>query len=226
MKIKIRFATEGDVEQIQAIKSQLIVPATLTDMNRGGFIREPNRDEYLFFIQNAHVIVLEDLRRNIIAGFVIGIPDAMLRRSPIWEQRKSVQWFKPNTLELLEKSKLCYFEQIGVLPDAAYKIYAPALALALLKILFDEHQLLLATIVHEPVQNLASLALMESLYVRQLGTIEREYPEVGRYSLGVYCIEQSVFRQRVEDPITRPRLAVKILNMMDSLTEKSENLVD
>ena len=58
----------------------------------------------------------------------------------------------------------------------------------------------------------------------QLGTIDREYPEVGRYSSGVYCIEQSVFRQRVEDPITRPRLAVKILNMMDSLTEKSGNL--
>ena len=61
MKMKLRFATEGDVEQIQAIKSQLIVPATVTDMNRGGFLREPNRDEYLFFIQNAHVVVLEDL---------------------------------------------------------------------------------------------------------------------------------------------------------------------
>ncbi|BAY42785.1 hypothetical protein SAMD00079811_03630 [Scytonema sp. HK-05] len=219
--MRLRFATEDDVEQMLSIKSQLILPATATDMNRGGFIEESNREEYLFFIQQAYVLVLEDLRLNAPVGFTIGIPNETLHRTPLWDMRKSVQWNDPTAEKILE-SKVSYCEQIAVLPSKAYKLYAPALALAMAKILFDQHQFILAGLVHKPMENLASKSLLEWLGGRKIGEIEQEHSSMGQFSRAIYCIEESIFRLKFEDPGQRSRLAVKVQHMIDNLTQKSE----
>ncbi len=220
--MRLRFATEDDVEQMLSIKSQLILPETATDMNRGGFLEESSREEYLFFIQQAYVLLLEDLRLNAPVGFIIGIPNETLHRTPLWDMRNSVQWNDPTTAQKILESKVGYFEQIAVLPNKAYKLYAPALGLAMGKILSDQHQFVLAAVVHKPMQNLAAMSLHEGLGGRKIGEIEQEHSSLGQFSRVIYCHEKSIFRLNFEDPSQRSRLAVKLLNIVDNLTQKFE----
>lgn len=220
--MRLRFATEDDVEQMLSIKSQLILPETAIDMSRGGFLEESTREEYLFFIQQGYVLLLEDLRLNAPVGFIIGIPNETLHRTPLWDMRESVQWNDPTTAQKILESKVSYLEQIAVLPSKAYKLYAPALAVAMGKILFDQHQFVLAALVHKPMENLASRSLLEWLGGRKIGEIEQEHSSMGQFSRAIYCVEESIFRLHVEDPSQRSRLAVKVQHMIDNLTQKFE----
>lgn len=223
--MRLRFATEDDVEQMLSINSQLILPETATDMNRGGFFEfeESNREEYLFFIQQAYVLVLEDLRLNAPVGFTIGIPNETLLRTPLWDMRKSVQWNDPTSAQKILESKVSYCEHIAVLPSKAYKLYAPALALAMAKILFDQHQFILAGLAHKPMENLASRSLLEWLGGQKIGEIEQEHSSMGQFSRAIYCIEESIFRLKFEDSSGRSRLAVKVQHIIDNLTQKFES---
>lgn len=217
--MRLREATQHDVEQMLKLKSKLRLLATASDLSRGGFLLGSSPEQYLFFIQHALVLVLEDCCLNTIAGFAIGLPDETLRQTDLWQRQKNIQWQEPIEKKLAEL-RLGYIEQLAVLPQASYRLYAPALALAVVKRLFEQHDFLFTTVVRKPVQNLASLQLLKRIGARQMGLIEEDYPDVGRITSAVYSINQIIYKQRVETPNQHLPLANRLLRTIDSLTNR------
>ncbi|NEQ22138.1 MAG: hypothetical protein F6K28_23670 [Microcoleus sp. SIO2G3] len=218
--MRLRNATEYDVEKMLKLKSQLMLPPTASSMSRGGFLLGSSQEQYLFFIQHAVVLVLEDSRLNdAIAGFAIGLPNETLRRTDVWKRRESIQW-KDLSAQKIEEFRLCYVEQLAILPRVIYKLYAPALAFAIAKKLFDQHDFLLTTVVHKPVQNLASLALLERIGARLIGFVEEDYHQVGRITSAIYCTERSTYRARMENPSGHQRLVSRLLRTIENLTRE------
>lgn len=218
--MRLRSATEHDVEQMLQLKSQLRLPVTASNMSRGGFLLGSSQQQYLWFIQHARVLVLEDCRLNTIAGFAIGLPDHILRQTDLWQRKENIRWKEP-THKKLDKFRLGYIEQLAVFPQASYRLYAPALALALAKRLFEQHDFLFTTIVRQPVQNLASLQLLERIGARSMGFIEEDYPQVGRITSEVYSIDRLTYKLRVEEPIQCLPVATRLLRTVDNLTNRN-----
>ncbi len=205
--IKLRFAREDDLEQILSIKSKLTLSSNNNDISRGGFLLGSTWEQYLFFVQKALVIVLEDVERHTLAGFAIGIPDQILRHTDLWQRKDNIQWLDP-ARENLENFKLGYFEQLAILPVPAYRFYAPNLALAMVKVLFDQHDYILTTVVYKPVQNLASISLLQKIGAQCLGYIEEEYPVIGRITSQIYCFDHIAFKHfKIENPKYLVRIA-------------------
>jgi hypothetical protein len=104
------------------------------------------------------------------------------------------------------------------LPIAAYKIYAPALALAMVKLLFEQNQYVLTTLVHKPMENLASRTLLESVSALKIGDIEVENPMLGSITLALHCIERATFEVCIEDPKRRLPRVTRVLQTIETLS--------
>ncbi len=215
--MRLRKALEGDVESIVKLKSQLRLPATASDMSCGGFLLGSSEEQYLFFIQHARVLVLEDCRTSALAGFAIGLPDETLRRTDLWQRRESIQWKRP-IAQKFEEFRLSYVEQLAIFPQAAYKLYAAALGIALVKMLFERHDFAFATVVDKPVQNLAARSLLAWIGAQQMGLVEEDYPQVGRITSAVYCLDRATYRLRIEEPEGRLPIADRVLRTIETLS--------
>lgn len=182
--MKMRPALPGDVEGMLRIKRELKLDSA-GDAPGGGFLLGATREQYEFLVASAQVLALTD-DDDALGGFAIALPDTVLRATDVWARRRSIEWGDGNW-DALESARVAYFDQLAVLPGRRHRTYAPALALAALERLSTTgHQHLFTTVVREPVMNLASPPLLHAIGAARVGSIEEDYPEVGRVLSDVY----------------------------------------
>lgn len=198
---RIRRATREDVDALLEIKRKLAISPEAGEAPRGGFLLGSSADRYREYTDHAHVLVLESGTGDI-TGFGIGLPDALLRRSDLWDRRDDVQWSE-SVVESVGDGRVGYFDQLAVLPVSRF--HAPALALSVVMTLISAaHRQIFATVVVEPVRNLASLPLLTAVGARAVGRISEAYDGVGRVVSDVYRIEARSLESAVTaSPIKR-----------------------
>lgn len=183
--MKIRPARPGDVDGMLRIKQELRLDPAGGDAPGGGFLLGATREQYEFLVANAQVFALAD-EDGALGGFAIALPDPVLRATDVWTRRRSIAWGDGNW-DALEGTRVAYFDQLAVRPGRRHRTYAPALALAALERLAEKgHQHLFATVVREPVMNLTSPPLLHAIGAARVGTIDEDYPGVGRVLSDVY----------------------------------------
>lgn len=180
---RIRRAAQDDAHAIVAVKRALALPPDAHEAPRGGFLLGTSLEQYRVLIEVADVWVLNDFR-GAVAGFAVLLPEPVLRASELWEHRHAIRWEAPAGWTPPD-TRVCYFDQLAVLPDV--RVRAPELALTALRGAVQAgHEHMFATVVTRPVQNIASLALLRALGARRVGSVDEEYPEVGRIVSDVY----------------------------------------
>lgn len=205
-RLRLRPAALADADAMLAIKQRLRMHPDPggAESSRGGFLLGSSRAEYEALISGAQVDVLQD--GEDVVGFVTALPDAALRRSPLWQRRAQIAWGGLGEAELaaLEGLRLGYVDQLAVLPDPKYRLCAPALGFRALARLFDAGcDLVFATVVARPVRNLVTRPLLAAVGAVQLGALEEEYPEVGAITSDVFCVT----RASLQDERRQARLA-------------------
>ncbi len=191
MSLKLRRARKGDETGLYRVKKNLPLPAAPVETQaRGGFLLGSSVESYRFFIESALVNVLEDHRE--IVGFAIVLPDKLLRSSELWRRKESIEWENFSVSDLLEKP-LCYFEQLAVLPGEKYRFYGSALTAITARQAFEAHHAIFATTVIEPICNRASVAFIENVGGRRVGSVDEFYAEIGALKSAVYLLEREVF---------------------------------
>ncbi|HEX8832199.1 MAG TPA: hypothetical protein VF705_13580 [Longimicrobium sp.] len=154
---------------------------------RGGFLLGASAEGYAWYVEHAHVRVLEDAD-GAVGGFAVALPDPVLRASEVWARRREIRW-EGGGWDALEAARVGYFDQLAVRPWRRFRIYAAVLAVSALRALVDTgHQHVFATVVRQPVRNLASLPLLAAAGARRIGQIDETYPEVGPVRSDVYHI--------------------------------------
>lgn len=198
---RIRRATQGDAEAIVAIKRALALPPDARQAPRGGFLLGASQEQYRALIEVADVWVLSGTD-GAVAGFAVLLPETVLRASELWLRREHIRWSAPPGWTPPEE-RMCYFDQLAILPQA--RMRAPELALAALRgAVRTGHEHLFATVVVQPVQNTASLALLRALGARRMGSVDEEYDGVGRIVSDLYYASIHRADARLEEtPIGR-----------------------
>jgi hypothetical protein len=181
----VRPARVGDVPAMLLTKHALRLDPTRPA--GGGFLLGATAEAYAWYVRHAFVYVLED-DAGAVGGFAVALPDAVLRQTDVWERRREISW-EGGGWNALEAARVGYFDQLAVRPQRRFRIYAAVLAVSALRALVDAgHQHVFATVVREPVRNLASLPLLAAAGARRIGQIDETYPEVGRILSDVYHI--------------------------------------
>ncbi|HEY9645044.1 MAG TPA: hypothetical protein V6C88_01675 [Chroococcidiopsis sp.] len=161
----------------------------------------------------------QSTRAPALIGFVIALGDRVLRQSDLWNRRHAIQWqSSPLTPPPLENLRLSYIEQLAVLPELAYRPYAPALALAIAQRLFADHDYILTTTVHQPIRNLAAWPLLAIADAQLMGFIDEEYPHVGRIQSALHGVERSRFIWQLRHSPHQPLLR-RIQKTVDRLQQ-------
>ena len=193
---RIRRATQADAEAILAVKRALALPPDTREAPRGGFLLGASLEQYRTLIDAADVWVLNGTD-GAVAGFAVLLPEPVLRASELWARREAIRWDAPAGWTVPE-ADVCYFDQLAILPTA--RMRAPELALTALRgAVRAGHQHLFATVVTHPLQNVASLALLRALGARRVGSVDEEYPDVGRIVSDLYYAPIDGADQRLEE---------------------------
>lgn len=204
MSMTSRKSISTDAPQFITIKDSLPMATGGDATSRGGFLLGTDLSTYQRYIENAYCqsLALED---GSLAGFGIIVPDAFVKRGELWTKRNSAHW--EIDLATIESKKLCYFEQLAF--RLGYGRYAPELCYRLIERAFtDGHELLLTTTVQRPVTNLAAIPFIEAVGGWQVGTIEEEYPAVGRIDSAIWLIEAKGFYEKVQELLFYQRMNV------------------
>ncbi|HEX6371334.1 MAG TPA: hypothetical protein VF006_20615 [Longimicrobium sp.] len=193
---RIRRASPADAEAILSVKRALALPPDTREAPRGGFLLGASLEGYRALIGAADVWVLTGTD-GAVAGFAVLLPEPVLRASELWARREAIQWEAPAGWTPPEH-RVCYFDQLAILPQA--RMRAPELALAALRgAVRAGHQHLFATVVAQPVQNTASLALLRALGARRVGSVAEEYEGVGRIVSDLYYAPIDGADERLEE---------------------------
>lgn len=193
---RIRRASQADAEAILAVKRALALPPGAREAPGGGFLLGASLEGYRALIDAADVWVLTGTD-GAVAGFAVLLPEPVLRASELWARREAIRWDAPAGWTPPEH-RVCYFDQLAVLPDA--RVRAPHLALtALREAVRNGHEHLFATVVTHPVQNTASLALLRALGAWRVGRVDEEYEGVGRIVSDLYYAPIDGADQRLEE---------------------------
>lgn len=191
---RIRRAAQADADGILAVKHALALPPGTREAPRGGFLLGSSLEHYRALIGGADVWVLEDAD-GCIAGFVVLLPDAVLRASELWAHRDAIRWHAPEGWTAPEE-RVCYLDQLAVLPHA--RVHAGALALTALGGAVDAgHEHLFATTVAHPIRNTAALPLLRALGAVHVGSLDEAYEGVGRIVSHLYHAPLAGARERV-----------------------------
>lgn len=185
--MNIRKARPDDAPAFVAIKEQL--PLTLCDgsQSKGGFLLGTDAVTYASYIGSSWCLVAETGGK--VVGFGIIFPDAVLRSSDIWHRRATARW----TVDLneYEPHTLCYFEQLAFLNG--YRRTAIALAYHLTMLAYAQgSEYLFTTTVRQPVLNLAAIPFINAAGGIKAGSIDEEYPVVGRILSDIYVVSAAV----------------------------------
>ena len=193
----IRKAEVRDAEAFLKIKEELKMPL-VQETAQGGFLLGTTLKQYQFYIENAFVRVLEDSDKARIVGFSIILPDQVLRASELWEKREYIRWNEFDSSEF-EGKKIAYYEQLAILPDAAYRRYSFLLAFSNAKDVIETgHECMITTIVNYPVRNRAALPFLEAIGCVHVGEVEEKYPDVGRVHSDIYFVDKKRFVEKLQ----------------------------
>lgn len=174
----MRRATLADVPAVVALKESLRLDPS-RPVGAEGFLLGSSAEVYGRFVERGAFRLVCTKKTNVINGFGIALPDALLRASAVWERRREIAWTEPGLLASLEARKLGYVEQLAFRPGIAARVYAPALAMRLVEDLEElGTELVLATTVAAPFMNAASLALLATVGSRLVGRVEEGHGEM------------------------------------------------
>lgn len=184
------------------------MPSSPDGATRGGFLLGTNVETYLFYIENAFVNILENDGETI--GFAIVFPDELLRQSELWQRKNEIVWENGFPIDLVDR-RICYIEQVAVLPELKYRFYGAAVVLATMRQSFETHEAAFTTLVIKPVFNPAAIPFLENVGARKIGTVDEFLPEFGNLVLAVYALERKVFREQIK----QHRLTAKLVRQIE-----------
>lgn len=211
----LRRATLDDIDAMLAVKKVLMMPLANGATPLGGFLLGSSREQYALFVEHAVVYILEDSGADLVAGFSIALPDSIIRASDLWQRKEMIAWHQLDWKNV-EQEKVGYFEQLAVVPERRYRLYAPALALRTLLALFESgHHHLFTTVVRKPLHNLAAVPLLEGIGARIVGEIDEEYAEVGHILSDIYYLDRS--DSSASDRAATTELGRRIWRMMEGM---------
>jgi hypothetical protein len=200
MQIAIRTAVPADAAALLAIKEQLRLDLEhATDKHLGGFLLGTSLDEYRRFIECDDVLVAECAEPRQVVGFAIALRHATLADSALLQRAAQAQWENAFRLKF-DAQRFAFFEQLGMLPDPAYLVYAKYLAFAITWRILRTHEALFTTVLQYPFVNTAALSFIKIVGFEWVGLIDEVYPEVGRIKSDVYYLERAAFEQAISDP--------------------------
>ncbi len=176
MTARLRRARPQDLAAIVRIKEELaLAPGQRAE--RGGFLLGCSPERYAQLIATANVLLIEEVGQ--VAGFAVTLPDPLLKASELWERRALIRW-EEGEGEPEARAHVAYFDQLALRPNAQ-RAHALVLAYeAVRELACAGHHHLFATTLDEPVRNDAALPLLRILGARPVGTVEEDYPGVGR----------------------------------------------
>jgi hypothetical protein len=198
MRIHIRPAVLADAEAMFTVKQQIKLPPELDQTQSGGFLLGTSLEEYRCFIQNDIVLVAEHECDLQVIGFAIVMRHETLSTSLLMQRAEQVQW-ESAFRSRFNVSRLSFFEQLGMLPDPACRIYAKYLACAVVKKSLETHDALFTTVLRYPVYNTAALPFINVAGFEFVGHIDETYPEYGHIKSDVFCVERDGFERRTRE---------------------------
>lgn len=185
---KIRVASKQDAEQITKLKNQLHLNIIQQEAISGGFLLGTDIPTYRHYIENDYCLVAEN--KAGLTGFGIILKDETVKNSEIWAKRDQVNW--NIDISINENSRICYFEQLGFLPNHSRE--ALKVAFYLIMLAFESgHEHLLATTVIKPFINNSSIPFISASTGKIIGTITENYPEVGLVESIIHYINAESF---------------------------------
>lgn len=188
-RLVLRRAEPADVDAIFALKQCLQITPVAGATTRGGFLLGVSRARYAELVAHANVLVLESGR--VLHGFAVTLPDRVLRASALWARRDAIAW-AAGVPAIADEIPIGYFDQIACAPGWASRLGAPALALrALLDLLAAGHRHVFATVVREPVHNLAALRMLEAIGARHVGQLRESHDALPELRSDVYHLDCS-----------------------------------
>lgn len=195
--MRIRNAMQNDIEDLVALKKRLLISKDNIQIATSGFLLDTTREQFFDYIANAETLVLEDPEKRRVAGFVIILPDTMVRHSVLWQQKDLIEWQNFNFDDLVN-AKNGYLDQIAVLPDRKFMLYAPALAFqAVLNFFNSGHDNLFSAVLNYPFCNSASVSMLRRAGAKKVGRVSIDFPGAGSLGADVYHLEGKAFLDKI-----------------------------
>ncbi len=196
MQIQIREAELRDATGIFDVKEAIRLPADADGSEQqGGFLLGTDLAQYEYFIEHDEVLVAENVEAKKIVGFAIVLKHESVRGSVLWQRAQEVRW-EPEFEKGFDNARVSFFEQLGFLPDSAYRVYAKYIAFASVQRAFETHEHLFTTIVREPFFNRAALAFMRVVGFESVGVHDEVYPGYGRIVSEVFHLGRARFEEK------------------------------
>lgn len=201
MSIRIREAVPADADSVFEVAVAVRMPPSMDSGRAGrGFLVDVSLDHYRHFIDNDHVLLLEDGNAGRMLGFSVILGPETMAETGIRRQAERIVR-SAESLDELDPQACAYWEQLAVLPDCAGGPYPVYLAFASLERAFCRYEHLFGAVASHPVPNRAPLRLLECAGWRKVGSIETDYPAHGSIRYGVYHLSRWQFEGRLQEPL-------------------------
>lgn len=198
MQATLRRAHSGDAPALLSVKNQIrLTMEQQTDHQKGGFLLGTSLQEYQQFIEKDLVWVSEGAEK--IFGFAIVLRHESLIGSLLLQRAEKVQWaagFQAG----FSAGRFAFFEQLGLLPEHQFRVYAKYLAFLAVWHTLKDHDALFTTVLQFPIQNKAALPFIQISGFELAGRVDEIYPEYGHIQSDVYCLEKEQFQLRLNQP--------------------------
>ena len=200
MPIAIRPAVLADAAALLDIKDRLRLRLEAAASQRlGGFLLGTSLHEYQQFIQNDVVLVAESDGPRQVVGFAIVMQHDTLLHSELLKRAEQVQW-EAAFRQRFDARRMAFFEQLGMLPDTTYRVYAKYLAFSITRQILQTHEALFTTVLQYPFVNTAALSFIKVVGFEPVGVVDEVYPEYGRIKSDVYHLERQTFERHIDQP--------------------------
>lgn len=172
-------ATADDIDDIIAIKK------SMHPSDGGGFILGSSYEDYCRYVEHG---IFKTLKSDgELVGYAIVMPDAMLRKSELWQKKDKINFSIPITAIL--DNKIFYFEQLAILPRCRYHL--AKLLLPMLDECFEQHEHMFATTVCEPFVNTAAYGLYLRANSQTVGKLSEFYPGHGTITSQLHYLSKN-----------------------------------
>lgn len=204
-RFRLRDGVADDLEAILALRDSLVVPDGAPGSG-GGFLLGSNPQRYASYLQYGVVVVL--VSTDQLLGFGVGLPDALVRRGRLWAARGEIAWDGVD-ISAVADEPVAYLDQIAFRPGVR-RLFAPALALALTRRLFQTHPHLFTTTVVSPWLNDAAQRLLDGVGARKVGELEDQDPRRGALRGAVHYVHRDTWSMRTAASPVVARLTAQL----------------
>lgn len=200
MRVALRPAGLADAAALLDIKDRIRLKLeSATSRQLGGFLLGTSLVEYEQFIRRDVVLVAESDCPRQVVGFAIVMQHDTLMQSELLKRAEQVQW-EAAFRQRFDVRRMAFFEQLGMLPDAAYRVYAKYLAFSITWQVLQTHEALFTTVLQYPFVNTAALSFIKVIGFEYVGVVDEVYPDYGRIKSDVYHLERPIFERKIDQP--------------------------